>query len=106
VAEELKPCPFCGSRAAQTSIEGTSWVECPNCDATTWGDASSWNTRAESPELRAIRRAMEALNQMDACSLEIFRRGENEHINWTRHIDYEMAVEFIKVELAKEGVTL
>ncbi len=54
---ELKPCPFCGGRAAFEGSEGRGYnAACQYCDARGgWGDygyqaAAAWNTRSAIPD--------------------------------------------------------
>ena len=49
--DQLKPCPFCGSK----DLDVTQWVECNGCGAfgptpDEYGDLSAWNERKERSE--------------------------------------------------------
>lgn len=50
--EELKPCPFCGSKEVNLMDDGVFYVSCFNCSTdgpmsdTDRGAIKAWNTRA------------------------------------------------------------
>lgn len=63
--QELKPCPFCGSKnLAVTASFGAWWVTCTECHASTGRDISRekafyrWNTRAPDPMLEELARVL------------------------------------------------
>ena len=49
--EELKPCPFCGSKDVGQCIEGEpghecEWIQCSECNSTA-ENVDIWNRRAD-----------------------------------------------------------
>lgn len=61
MAEELKPCPFCGGDPVQEyGIDGDPYVVCVDCGASVEGTLAAWNTRAPDPELTTLRMERDA----------------------------------------------
>ena len=101
MAEELKPCPMCGGKARTQHLDCMDnyeywYVECDECGVKTGRELSekcaieAWNTRAESPELRAIKRATVRIKE-----------------NYFKNVKEDLTdLGIILDELAKEGVTL
>lgn len=54
----LLPCPFCGGNASEYGTEGTDWVDCDDCNASTYvyaagsGEAEkAWNQRTHNAKV-------------------------------------------------------
>ena len=66
---ELKPCPFCGSEVRTIDCEEYFEIRCEgsDCIAKTYDDKQAalehWNTRAEHPELTALREQVKVLTR-------------------------------------------
>ncbi len=61
MAEELKPCPFCGGEAKAGRADGLCWVECSMCGAEAGftprpgPSARVWNNRADDKDAARYR---------------------------------------------------
>jgi hypothetical protein len=104
MAEKLKPCPRCGTTDTLTHEtkwntfnppRKSSWKENVSCLCGFWAPIDAWDARAESPELKAIKRAIEMI---------VSKRVNSQHD--MRYLGLFSAQNIIIDELAKEGVTL
>jgi hypothetical protein len=80
---ELKPCPFCGSKAdAKKDIYGRNIARCArvNCAAHRfWWDISDWNSRPTEDALRAENKSLQAI--VEAARKYITALEKYMHIN-------------------------
>lgn len=62
--QELKPCPFCGSKPYMTqNYMGQKYVRCDECGAVVWGkDTDDWSI-AKMGEKKAEKYAADAWNR-------------------------------------------
>lgn len=84
---ELKPCPFCGSKARYRNFqtaedEVTAFVECTGCEAHTMAVSDAyadkraaihyWNTRQPDKEAEGLAEALEELSDEVCGDLQFF----------------------------------
>lgn len=88
MAEELKPCPFCGGEAELRSANFYHWGECKQCDATGCDTVSpatactAWNTRHPAPTEEQVEAAARAMMRFCGIDPNVFVALHGGYEHW------------------------